>query len=111
MAKDLRGISFPNGDLYVVDDAMNITHHDLAKWLKLGVSFEDANDIVRGLKRGYVAWTREGNTNKFWLGDTNNDVPYSEYVYIDKFGKKTQQTNSQYKFIYDYDSNEDRWFG
>jgi len=82
MEPGLRGMSMPNGDLYVVDDAWKTLHLHLSQWL----------DIPLDSRKGYIAWERYQDTDTFMLGLSNVDVP-------EKYVKKVERKNPKYKFV------------
>lgn len=105
MVAELRGISFPNGDLFVIDDATHTTHSSLSFGLNAtGISIKDNGTmtaIVNLVKKGYIMWQRKGKTNDFLLSESLNKAITSKYEimpYIKKNIKKVQQKNSQYNF-------------
>lgn len=102
MEKNSRAISFPNGDLYVVDDSWNLIHSNIAKWLKIPDFFDNEKTIIKGVEKGYIAWERDNISNIFILGVSNTILPESHYVYIKKYVSKIKQKNPQYKFIADF---------
>lgn len=103
----LRGISYPNGDLFVVEQAL---HSRLMVWLnENGYEMPDIirkASMVEGIKKGYIAWQRNSNKDEFCLGESI-DFEYSgdyfdrdELVpYIEKYVKKIKQKNLKYDFI------------
>lgn len=113
----LRGYSFPNGDLYVVDDGYNIIHSKLAGWLKRnGYGNLNGNStitaLVDNIKNGYITWQREANKNVFKLGESiefDNTKYFDKkelMPYIKKYTNKVRKKNSQYKFILKRISND-----
>lgn len=110
MEEDIRGMSFPNGDLIVVNDSMNISHYELTIWLnkngyKVPFQFFTNQGILDALKNGYIAWQRKGTTNEFWLAESISfkNKKYFErdkvMPYLEKNSKKVKSRNSQYKFV------------
>ena len=105
----LRGISFPSGDLFVVDDAFNTIHNDLEIWLnsngyKVNVNKKNV-DLVNNIKLGYIPWQRKGNSNEFYLSESI-DFFHVKYFnkdelmpYLEKYTKKVKQKNSKYNFV------------
>jgi len=70
MVEDLRAISFPNGDLFVIDDNWDVIHTHFANWLnKHGYSTPVGNtlgELAEQIKRGYIPWQRNGRANSFF---------------------------------------------
>ena len=70
MDADLRGISFPNGDLFVIDDGRNVVHSQLSDWLKrnkysIPIDMSLLPELAKGIKKGYDSIMfneRGGNT-------------------------------------------------
>jgi len=109
MAKELRAISFPNGDLFVIDDNWNVIHSAFAEWLnKNGYKVPNMNlktRIVDGMKNGYINWQRKGSTDEFWLSESTDfsDTMYFDehelMPYLKKYAKKVKSKNPKYKFV------------
>jgi hypothetical protein len=108
MKKELRGISHPNGDLFVIDDNWDIIHSQLAGWLNGNgyktPSIQSKTGMATGMKKGYISWQRKGTSNDFWLSESTDfdDKVFDEeelMPYIKKYTKKVKQKNSQYNFI------------
>jgi len=67
---DIRGIVTENGDLYVIDNGMDVIHNELSKWLNNN-GYPLPNDVYRGFESGVIVTVqRYENTNKFYLGET-----------------------------------------
>ena len=108
MKGDLRGKSFPNGDLFVVDDAWDILHWKLSQWLNRNgyknLTGGTKDSLVKGIKQGFIEWQRKGKTNDFYLSESTDfdDVEWfnkNELMpYLKKYSKKVKQKNSQYNF-------------
>jgi len=114
MAPALRGLSDPQGNLYVMDDQYFAIHMDLERWLKNKGHTKDksADWDTRNwpkafgdmIKKGYIYWQRKGDSNTFYLSEsTYPDVDWFKEMqlmkYLKKSVKKVQQKNPQYKFI------------
>lgn len=110
MEDDIRGISFPDGDLFVVNDARHILHHELSGWLirngyRVPVNINFNQGILDGVKTGYVTWQRRSSSNEFWLGESisfKNKKYFNKkelIPYLEKWVKKVKSKNSQYKFV------------
>lgn len=109
MEPELRGVSFPNGDLFVIDDAHHILHNKLRDALNAhGYRCPDSytkKDVVINIKKGYIDWQRKGKTNEFYLSESTdfNDTEWFDrdelMPYLEKYVKKVKSRNSQYKFI------------
>jgi len=109
MEPGIRGISFPNGDLFVIDDAWYVTHSMFHKWLveqgykiKYGQTLKD---LAENIKIGYIDWQREGKSNNFYLSESTM-FEDSLYLFKDelmpplkKYSKKVKAKNSKYNFI------------
>jgi len=108
MGMDLRGISFPNGDLFVVDDGgRNVIHKHFGEWLNRNgykmPTAEVTSELMRDMKQGYITWQRIATTDEFRLGESVNFEYYSEeeYMpYIKKYLRKVKSKNPKYKFYY-----------
>ena len=103
MSKDLRGISLPNGDLYVVD-TYNIIHVDIHKYLrKKGIklpSMHTSYDLAQVIQKGYINWQRDKLTDTFYLSESSPSRLDSETSKMfKKYVKKVKQKNLSYKFI------------
>lgn len=100
----LRGISFPNGDLFVVDDAYHIIHSTLAIWLRDN-GFQNPigkQNIIKSIQSGYIIWQREVNKDIFKLGESlnlGNNILVELMPYLEKYSKKVKQKHPQYVFI------------
>ena len=109
MKSELRAMSYPNGDLYVVNDSSHITHTHFAEWLikngyKMPTNTNRFSGMMDGIKKGYIPWQRKGLTNEFWLSESIQfqfgDYPADEMMpFIVKYTNKIKRKNSQYKFI------------
>ena len=110
MKKDLRGISFPNGDLFVVDDAWNVMHSKFAGWLdknghKTPGSMGMKDGMVVGMKKGFIAWQRKGATDSFYLSESTDfdDTKFFDeeelMPYLKKYSAKVKSKNPKYKFV------------
>jgi len=109
MDADLRGISFPNGDLFVIDDGRNVVHSQLSDWLKrnkysIPIDMSLLPELAKGIKKGYIEWQRKGTSNNFYLSESVV-VLYSKFdektvvSYIKKYIPKIKAKNPNYKFI------------
>lgn len=111
MDDDIKGVSVPSGDFYVVD-YYNMIHADIEKYLKpFGVKipseiFFYMDKIAKGMKKGYIGWIRDGSTNKFYLSESVNVVmqdggyDWNEYKKIIKQHiTKIKAKNPGLKFI------------
>jgi len=105
MVADLRGVSFPNGDLFVIDDAKHTTHSSLMYGLNVNgysVNYSGTmTDLVKLVKKGYITWQRRGKTNDFYISESLNASIAAEHKlmpYIKKSIGKVQQKHSQYNF-------------
>jgi len=103
MVSELRAISFPSGDLFVIDDSKNVLHTKFAEWLNKN---KYKNVYVWGVdkfKKGYIHWQRKGGSNDFWLSESTalfDEEERKEIVpYLEKYVKKVKSKNPQYKFI------------
>jgi hypothetical protein len=110
MVKDLRAISFPNGDLFVIDDNWNVIHSAFAEWLSKN-GYKTPSDMgykpgmVKGMKKGFIAWQRKGPSDSFYLSESTDfeDTDFFDEAelmpYLKKYTKKVQQKNPKYKFV------------
>lgn len=108
MDRGLRGISYPNGDLFVVDDGSHVIHGAFSDWLNengyKSVNIYSKSGMATGMKKGYISWQRRGTSNDFWLSESTDftDKAFNEkelMPYIKKYTKKVKQKNSQYNFV------------
>lgn len=108
MAFDLRGISFPNGDLFVIDDGRNTIHKHLRDWLdKNGHKMppiETTKELMQNVKKGYIPWQRIATSNDFRLSESfklNDIYPEKEYMpYVKKYLSKVKSKNPTYTYYY-----------
>ena len=107
MAYDLRGISTPTGELFVVD-SNRVIHYSLAKWLKNNYlqgnipEFHESGDFIKGIETGYIPWMRRGTSNDFYLSETYGSFKFNmlELIpHVNKYIPKIKLKNSQYTFI------------
>ena len=114
MAKELRGMSDPQGNLYVVDDAWKIIHSKLELWLKKKGYIKDVMDnwlsphwpdaMEKMIKKGYIYWQRKGSTDNFYLGESIYPkvdwfIDKNLMSFLKKSVKNVRQKNLQYKFV------------
>ena len=109
MKPELRGISFPNGDLYVVDDARNIIHSEFFEWLgkkghKVPSNMWSKPGVVEAIKKGYIPWQRKGSSESFYLSESTDfdDDFFDEaelMTYLKKYSAKVKQKNPKYKYV------------
>ena len=104
----LRAISFPNGDLYVVDDGSHVIHPQFSDWLetkgyKIPVDIGLKIGIVKGIIKGYISWQRKGTSNDFYLSESTDftDAKFDKdklMPYLEKYSKKVKQKNPKINF-------------
>ena len=110
MEKDMRGMSDPQGNLYVVNNSFNFVHDDIETWLKKkghikfstsGQGYPWRAAMADMYEKGYIYWQRNGSTNEFRLSEsTETDADYIKELLpiIAKYTKKVKSKNSSYKF-------------
>jgi hypothetical protein len=107
MKPELRGISFPTGDLFVIDDAMNSIHVHFGRWLnqhgyKINIDMTIKN-LFGNIKKGYIDWQRKDSADYFYLSESTtfkDDEEENEYMpYLIKYSKKVKSKNPKYNFI------------
>ena len=103
-----RGISFPNGDLFVIDGG-DVVHTSFSRWLNSnGYSNPDESSIekvITNVVRGYIEWQRKNYTNDFYLSESTPTYDPDFYVekkyipYFKKYSKKVKAKNPKCNFI------------
>ncbi len=112
MEAKLRGISFPNGDLFVIDDARNVIHLDLSNWLrangyKMPAPYWANKDLAKLMRAGYLGWQRNGKTNELWISESmdyedalDGEIGKAEYIkLVKKIIAKVKPKNPSIKFV------------
>lgn len=101
----LRAVSTPNGDLYVADDAFNIIHLDIYKWMynniNSGLEFPSESDewVAKQATRGFISWQRIMDGEEFFLGETiKQDFIDKNQKEILKYIKLIEKKNPKLKF-------------
>lgn len=100
LAPFCRGISTPDGDLYVVDDGLNIIHMDLVDWINKNTSNSiRGNYYAEAIEQGYLPWQKFGRTNKMYLGESVlDDVVFNQKENIKKIIEKLSAKNPKTEF-------------
>lgn len=111
MESDIRAISDPKGNLYVMNDAWRKIHSNLEWWLRkkgyvnINTDVQDWKSAYKMMiKNGYVHWTRKGNTDSFYLSEsttTNSDWFNKKELmpYLKKSMNKVKSKNPKFKFV------------
>ena len=105
-----RGVLDPDGNLFVVDDARDITHTDFIAWLlRKSLLLKDGKPI--GKAEDCLEMDRYMATNVFILSTSwDNDLIKESKPWIDNFIKKAQEKLTQFEFYamneYQYDSDK-----
>jgi len=99
LPKETRGLSFPNGDLYIVDSNLP-NHYELAhKYFKIS-GFDTHKGVFFAVKKGYIPWMRYGDTNRFYLSDSVGDEYIDKLMpYIDDYVAKIKHKNPKLIFV------------
>jgi len=107
MEDNLRAISDPDGNLFVID-SNDVMHNDIAAFLqKKGYKIPESygtDGLAKITERGYISWARKGNSKDFYLGESYvlGMYPFDAHEVISaikKYAKKTNAKNPQYNFI------------
>jgi len=106
MDANLRAISNPDGDLFVIE-SNDVIHSDLAKAVSAKgykiPTYLSSEELVELTERGYIYWVRKGNSGDFYLGESYTfGYPFDDPEFkpaVKKYARKTKSKNPQYNFI------------
>jgi len=100
LAPFCRAISTPDGNLYVVDDGMNILHMDIVDWINKNTRhFITGKYHADAVEQGYIPWQKYGRTNKLYLGEALDDsIIFNEKENIKKIIAKLKYKNPKTEF-------------
>lgn len=99
-----RGLTTPDYDFYIADDAWNILHTYLGSWLKNNVNInpligKNSSNAIKNAKKGWFLWQRQRNKNYFipssiyeWSNVQKNFELFDEAIF------KLNQKFDNYKF-------------
>jgi len=104
MSAELRAVSLPTGDLFVIDDADKIIHLRLHGWLRTqGIKLplmSSYSDIDVAINKGYINWQRKEKTNDFYVSESTEPISIrTNKKIIEKYVKKIKQKNPKYNFF------------